>query len=201
LHGYFNQAILSTLDGSIVPKKKVRYDNLYKEDEEELTHDYPTSVGSKRSRTSKEQDRLESGSGLRNWACGNQIAKCKSGYPKLKLRLSKVSMGIEFVIPQSKCSAPFKVNEKIEMLCQDSGIRGCWFRCKVLQSSQKHLKVQYEDVQYVEGSGNLEVCKFSCISYLILTISKFWRWQAKTFGRIIALPNSTPLPRKKRLYV
>ncbi|KAI5583442.1 hypothetical protein BDE02_06G014800 [Populus trichocarpa] len=156
LHGYFNQAILSTLDGSIVPKKKVRYDNLYKEDEEELTHDYPTSVGSKRSRTSKEQDRLESGSGLRNWACGNQIAKCKSGYPKLKLRLSKVSMGIEFVIPQSKCSAPFKVNEKIEMLCQDSGIRGCWFRCKVLQSSQKHLKVQYEDVQYVEGSGNLE---------------------------------------------
>ncbi|KAJ6700321.1 AGENET DOMAIN-CONTAINING PROTEIN-RELATED [Salix purpurea] len=65
-------------------------------------------------------------------------------------------MGIDFVIPQSKCSAPFRVNEKIEMLCQDSGIRGCWFRCKVLQSSQKHLKVQYEDVQYVEGSGNLE---------------------------------------------
>uniref|UniRef100_A0A6N2K8A7 BAH domain-containing protein n=1 Tax=Salix viminalis TaxID=40686 RepID=A0A6N2K8A7_SALVM len=156
LHGYFNQAIISTLDGSIVPKQKVRYDNLYKEDEEEFTHDNPTSVGSKRSRTSMEQDRSESRSGRRNWSCGNQIAKCKSGFPKLKLRLSEVSMGIDFVIPQSKCSAPFRVNEKIEMLCQDSGIRGCWFRCKVLQSSQKHLKVQYEDVQYVEGSGNLE---------------------------------------------
>ncbi|PNS97201.1 hypothetical protein POPTR_016G007500v4 [Populus trichocarpa] len=156
LHGYSNQAILSALDGSIVPEQKVRYHNQYKEDDEELTHDNCTRVGSKRNRTSKEQDRLESRSDLRNWGCGNPIAKCKSRYPKLKLRLSKKTMGIEFVMPQSKCPAPFKVNEKIELLCQDSGIRGCWFRCKVLQASQKHLKVQYEDIQDVEGSGNLE---------------------------------------------
>ncbi|CAK7323299.1 unnamed protein product [Dovyalis caffra] len=156
LQGYSNQAILSTLDKSIVPKQEVRYLNLYKEDEEELTHDNATRVGSKRNRTSKEQDRVESGSGLRNRACGNQIAKGKSGYPKLKLRLSKKTMGIEFVIPQSNCPAPFKVNERIELLCQDSGIRGCWFRCKVLQASHKRLKVQYEDVQDVEVSRNLE---------------------------------------------
>ncbi|KAG5252426.1 Agenet domain-containing protein / bromo-adjacent domain-containing [Salix suchowensis] len=153
LHGYSNQAILSTLDGSIVPEQKIRYHNRYKE---ELTHDNWTRVGSKRNRTSKEPDRLESGSGLRNSACGNQLAKCKSGYTKLKLRLSKKTKGIEFVIPQSRCPSPFKVNEKIELLCQDSGVRGCWFRCKVLQASQKHLKVQYEDIHDVEGSGNLE---------------------------------------------
>ncbi|KAJ6749393.1 hypothetical protein OIU85_000074 [Salix viminalis] len=128
LHGYSNQAILSTLDGSIVPEQKIRYHNRYKE---ELTHDNWTRVGSKRNRTSKEPDRLESGSGLRNLACENQIAKCKSGYTKLKLRLSKKTKGIEFVIPQSRCPAPFK-------------------------ASQKHLKVQYEDIQDVEGSGNLE---------------------------------------------
>ncbi|KAJ6304552.1 hypothetical protein OIU77_018249 [Salix suchowensis] len=124
LHGYSNQAILSTLDGSIVPEQKIRYHNRYKE---ELTHD--------------------------NWT---RLAKCKSGYTKLKLRLSKKTKGIEFVIPQSRCPSPFKVNEKIELLCQDSGVRGCWFRCKVLQASQKHLKVQYEDIHDVEGSGNLE---------------------------------------------
>ncbi|KAF9664381.1 hypothetical protein SADUNF_Sadunf16G0012700 [Salix dunnii] len=156
LHGYCNQAILSTLDGSFVPEQKIRYHNRYREEKEELTHENHTRVGSKRNRTSTEQERFESGSGLRNWACGNQIAKCKSGYAKLKLCLSKKTKGIEFGMPQSRCPAPFKVNEKIELLCQDSGVQGCWFRCKVLQASQKHLKVQYEDIQDVEGYGNLE---------------------------------------------
>lgn len=50
----------------------------------------------------------------------------------------------------------FTVNEKIELLSQDSGIRGCWFRCTVMQVSKKHLKVQYDDVQDEDGSGNLQ---------------------------------------------
>ncbi|KAG6472310.1 hypothetical protein ZIOFF_069770 [Zingiber officinale] len=49
-----------------------------------------------------------------------------------------------------------KVGEKIELLCQDSGIRGCWFRCTVLELSHKKLKVRYLDVQNVDGYGNLE---------------------------------------------
>lgn len=52
----------------------------------------------------------------------------------------------------------FKVDEKIEVLCQDSGIRGCWFRCTVLQVSRKQMKVQYDDVQDEDEYGNLEVC-------------------------------------------
>lgn len=50
----------------------------------------------------------------------------------------------------------FKVDEKIELLCQDSGIRGCWFRCTVLQVSRRHLKVQYDDLKDEDGGGNLE---------------------------------------------
>ncbi|KAI8552991.1 hypothetical protein RHMOL_Rhmol06G0310500 [Rhododendron molle] len=50
----------------------------------------------------------------------------------------------------------FKVDEKVELLCQDSGIRGCWFRCTVLQVSQRQLKVQYDDLKDEDGCGNLE---------------------------------------------
>lgn len=160
LRGYSNQAILSCLDGPIIPKQNVKFHNLNKEDKEELTRDDPVRLNGKRYRTFKGQQEHESGSSLRNLAPGNQMANCVSRYPKLKLRLSRKTMGVEFVGPHSQCPAPIKVGEKIELLCQDSGIRGCWFRCRVLQASQKHLKVQYDDLQDVEGSGNLEVCKF-----------------------------------------
>lgn len=56
---------------------------------------------------------------------------------------------------------PFKVNEKIELLCQDSGIRGCWFRCTVLQVSRRQMKVRYNDLKDEDGCDSLEVCLFS----------------------------------------
>lgn len=51
----------------------------------------------------------------------------------------------------------FKVDDKIELLCQDSGIRGCWFRCIVLEISRKKMKLQYKDLVDEDGDGNLEV--------------------------------------------
>jgi len=51
---------------------------------------------------------------------------------------------------------PFKVNEKIELLCQDSGIRGCWFRCTVLQVSRRQMKVRYNDLTDEDGCDSLE---------------------------------------------
>nr|XP_021842638.1 uncharacterized protein LOC110782720 isoform X2 [Spinacia oleracea] len=52
----------------------------------------------------------------------------------------------------------FKVDDKIELLCQDSGIRGCWFICTVLEISRKHMKLQYRDLEDQDGYGNLEEC-------------------------------------------
>ncbi|KAL7116796.1 hypothetical protein ACP275_03G028100 [Erythranthe tilingii] len=46
--------------------------------------------------------------------------------------------------------------KRIEVLCQDSGMRGCWFRCKVLYSSLRRLKVQHCDVNDCDGSAKLE---------------------------------------------
>ena len=50
-----------------------------------------------------------------------------------------------------------KPDAKIEFLCQDSGIRGCWFRCTVLEVSRKKVKLQYDDIEDEDGYGNLEV--------------------------------------------
>lgn len=51
------------------------------------------------------------------------------------------------------------VDENIELLSQDSGMRGCWLRCKILRSTTKLLKVRYYDVTDVAGPGKLEVYK------------------------------------------
>ncbi|CAA0818005.1 agenet domain-containing protein / bromo-adjacent homology (BAH) domain-containing protein [Striga hermonthica] len=46
--------------------------------------------------------------------------------------------------------------ENIELLSQDSGMRGCWFRCNIMHSSEERLKVQYYDMIDVDGPGKLE---------------------------------------------
>ncbi|GER51626.1 agenet domain-containing protein / bromo-adjacenthomology (BAH) domain-containing protein [Striga asiatica] len=51
---------------------------------------------------------------------------------------------------------PVGGSENVEVLSQDSGMRGCWFRCKILYSAEKRFKVQYFDVTDVDGPGKLE---------------------------------------------
>lgn len=58
--------------------------------------------------------------------------------------------------------------ENIEVLSQDSGTRGCWFRCKIRQSFQNRLKVRYYDIDDAFGPGQLEVYIYTlhCIVFL-----------------------------------
>lgn len=49
------------------------------------------------------------------------------------------------------------VCSEIEVLCEDSGIRGCWYRCKILKATKKRLKVVYKDVEDAGGPGNIMV--------------------------------------------
>lgn len=178
LRGYSNQAIVSSIDGSLVAKQKLKRDKLHVEDEEEFVHDDPVKVGAKRSRSYKWHQGFETGSSdVRNSFPGDQTTMCEPKYPKLKLRFSRKLMGIKTVEPLAQCPVCFKVDEKIELLCQDSGIRGCWFRCKVLQVSQKRLKVQYDDVQDADGFGNLEVSK--CFGNLSFEFSLALIWNGR----------------------
>lgn len=53
-------------------------------------------------------------------------------------------------------SVPFDIGDNIEVLCQDSGIRGCWFRCTITRKLPHQLKVWYRDILNEDGNGNLE---------------------------------------------
>ncbi|KAL5700033.1 hypothetical protein ACHQM5_025534 [Ranunculus cassubicifolius] len=129
LKGYYNQKILLTLGGLEEQELAVHGDGTLKHG------------GAKKTRSCRGGERfVTSNSGLRVSAQrGPMTTDAGPTYQNLKIR------------PTS-----YKVNDKIELLCQDSGIRGCWFKCTVLQISRKQLKVQYDDVQDEDGCGNLE---------------------------------------------
>ncbi|RWR74975.1 Bromo adjacent BAH domain-containing protein [Cinnamomum micranthum f. kanehirae] len=54
--------------------------------------------------------------------------------------------------PQQHLSAGCSV----EVLSQDSGMRGCWFRGVIIKRHRDKLKVRYQDVQDADGTGYLE---------------------------------------------
>ncbi|KAE9591531.1 hypothetical protein Lal_00038813 [Lupinus albus] len=163
LHGYSNQPMLSCLYSPILSKRKADCLKPLMEDDENFAEDDPLMSSSKRKRSSKGHQVLEKGSpDLKNSAPLNEMTRCEPKYPSLKLRLSRKTMGIKVIGSKPQCEPPFKVDEKIEILCQDSGIRGCWFSCKILTASQNRLKVRYDDVLDVDGPEKLEewVCAF-----------------------------------------
>lgn len=71
---------------------------------------------------------------------GDQMMKCEEG--------GNGGMKVESLALLNVRSL-LKVGEKIELLCQDSGIRGCWFRCTILEVNRKQIKVLYDDVKEV----------------------------------------------------
>uniref|UniRef100_A0A0D9X1B3 BAH domain-containing protein n=1 Tax=Leersia perrieri TaxID=77586 RepID=A0A0D9X1B3_9ORYZ len=67
-------------------------------------------------------------------------------------------LSVKFIGPQNQHMPTYNIGDRIEVLSQDSGIVGCWFRCTVLKSCPNHnkLKVQYDDLQNADDSGRLE---------------------------------------------
>ncbi|XP_057461428.1 uncharacterized protein LOC130751776 [Actinidia eriantha] len=128
LLGYFDQPIFSCLDLDFI-------------DDEEFSPGDGVKVGTKRTRSGR----------------GRQMFTYEPSYQNLKYDLlSRRLISHKQVECELWHSRIFKVSEKIELLCQDSGIRGCWFRCTVVQVSHRQMRVQYDDVKDEEGCGNLE---------------------------------------------
>ncbi|MCD7451707.1 hypothetical protein HAX54_013090 [Datura stramonium] len=154
LDGYYNQTIFTMLGSQQASQLKSKGHKLH--EVKDITREDPSRQGPRGSRSVGEYQKLESGhSSIRKSIPGNQIAKSKPTCLKLKIKFpSRGPVGIQLVEPQRKLS--FEVGDNLEVLCQDSGMRGCWFRCKVLQVSQKRLKVQYDDIHDCNGPEKFE---------------------------------------------
>ncbi|CAL5061717.1 unnamed protein product [Urochloa decumbens] len=139
LHGYFSQAVVLSLkipaesekDGEITPgktKNQKQYERLYSK-----------CLGTK--------------------ICRGPHADSIPPYQILNNKQSPGKhLSIKFIGPQNQLKPTYNAGDRVEILSQDSGIIGCWFRCTVLKSCTNHnkLKVQYDDLQNADDSGRLE---------------------------------------------
>lgn len=94
---------------------------------------------------------------------------------------AKMRLSNRAVVPENQVQPNAAAN--VEVLSQDSGLRGCWFRCKTLRSVQNYLKVQYYHVDDAEGPGKLEVYKHFMVMYSFFLFSS--RSPGKRMHRII----------------
>ncbi|XP_030517644.1 uncharacterized protein LOC115731121 isoform X1 [Rhodamnia argentea] len=158
LRGYFDQPILSCFLASPLQQPDTAWNGLTGEEDEDLTSGPDVKVGGKRTRSCRGYKRCVTAySGVKR--SGGDFANLTYEPANKKLNdglLAWRLLSLKHVNSQPRFSPRFKVGEKIELLCQDSGIRGCWFRCTILQVTRKKLKVCYDDLKDDNGSAHLE---------------------------------------------
>ncbi|KAF5479051.1 hypothetical protein F2P56_005556 [Juglans regia] len=158
LRGYFDQPILSCLGPDAFSRPEFICHGLAGEEAEQLSSGENVKLGVKRTRSGRACQRFAADhSGVRNSVRVHQMITYDP-YENLDygLSASRRLLSLKHIDCHPWYPPLFKVDGKIELLCQDSGIRGCWFRCTVLQVSRKQMKVRYDDVQDEDGCGNLE---------------------------------------------
>ncbi|GMY30989.1 duf724 domain-containing protein 3 [Fagus crenata] len=158
LRGYFDQPILSCLGPDPSSRPESICHSLNGEEDEQLSAGDDIKLGAKRTRSGRVGPRfLANHSRVRNSGRVRQMMAYEP-YENIDYGLSgsRRLPSLKHIECHPWYTSLFKVDEKIELLCQDSGIRGCWFKCIVLQVSRKQMKVRYEDVQDEDGCGNLE---------------------------------------------
>ncbi|XP_051128506.1 uncharacterized protein LOC127249639 [Andrographis paniculata] len=106
-------------------------------EEEEFDSEEDVKIGAKRNRSLREHHKYD-------LLC--KKSDVLSGEPNF----------LKHVEGHLRNNSAFSMNDKVEFLCQDSGICGCWFRCTVIEISRRHIKLIYDDLTDEDSGTNLE---------------------------------------------
>ncbi|CAK8537253.1 unnamed protein product [Lathyrus sativus] len=149
IKGYWRQEILSHMCANLGSKSN--WSSGQSEDGPEVEENLQSSSGirpMKRQRCTKvdgtdavELVAIES----ENLSNCKIVAKTCCGNNSLKLGTIKKA--------NEPASHYLAVGSKVEVLSQDSGIRGCWFRASIIKNSKDKVKVQYHDLQDAEDEA------------------------------------------------
>ncbi|KAF5728460.1 putative DNA binding protein [Tripterygium wilfordii] len=156
LRGYFEQPILSCMNSNSFREPDFISRSLTDEEDDGLSSEEKTVLGAKRTRIDRGWQTVgKERPGVKFSGRQCEMMNLEPGYKNLKYG-DETLLSLMHVECRPWYNPVFKVDDKIELLCQDSGIRGCWFRCTVLHVSRKQMKVRYDDVQDEDSHGNLE---------------------------------------------
>lgn len=168
LEGYQHQKVLSSTDVLLLrfsPKHDQTSDSWDLDEEQETKLSTGLSKGPRKSRSSRRRSgalshscrHVDASDSLYRLSLSAEVDEDNNctidTRPPIK---SMVEKSKDYVHLQGSADPCFNIGDKVELLSQDSGIRGCWFKCTVISKQPDRLKVRYEDVQNEDESDNLE---------------------------------------------